>query len=349
MLLLFKRKLLACSTNETILQCHMQPRYPEYPHQHYAAVGAPSVQGFQDLEATSNHRASDKRPNAIGPSSGLISIKVIPGVAVLTPKPISGRRGKNGPLIHSGHTGEKYGPTDTRYSIKEQYSFLGIPAAGTSDLKKKENITIYSGAGMVEAIATHSLKFGQKFTWLPPPINTPDEVKSIQDTRNAMSRLGATNYVPTQLVPIDAELLTDCLEPMVEVFVGILKSSRDAPTALGKFGALANTKNPRERIAYQGIWVPALATSTLTGVAPLDIALATWFGQLSQKMSLAEIQAKLTNGGLVGNFTADNSKQSRNAMVSFNAAISTAKELVRPVGTALDSAEPGAPFRLILE
>jgi hypothetical protein len=325
----------------------MQPRYPEYPHQHYSAVGAPSIQGYQDLEATMNHRAGDKRPKTIGPSSGLVSMKVMPGVAVLTPKPVTGRRAKNGPMIHSGHTGEKFSDTDNRYSLKDQYIFLGIPAAGSSDLKKKEQITIYTGAGMVEIIATHTLKFGQEFTWLPPPINTPDEVKSIQDTRTAFNRLGAPNYIPTQLVPVDAELLTDTLGPVVDVFVKILKDNATAVAAAGAAAALRDSKNPYQRMFYQAIWIPADNLFRIVGGTTLDLAIGTWLGPLSKKMSIAEIRGKMT-AGLQPNVDAQRVKDSMNAMVGFNAAISSAKEAARTVGVALDSAEPGAPFRAIL-
>lgn len=329
----------------------MQPRYPEYPYPHYSAVGAPSIQGFQDLEATNNHRAADKRNKTIGPSAGLASMKVMPGVAVLTPKPVSGRRPKNGPIIHSGHTGEKFSDTDNRYTLKEQYIFLGVPAAGTSDLKKKEQITIYTGAGMVEMIATHALRFGQEFTWLPPPINTPDEVKSIQDTRTAFNRLGAPSYVPTQLVPVDAELLTDTLGPVVDVFVKILKTSATSAAATISCAALAQSKIPYERMFYQAIWTPAVrAVAIFGGAAPtaLDLAIVTWLGPLSKKMTIVEIQSKLT-GAYQGNINAQNVKESMNAMVGFNAAISSAKEAAKTVGIALDSVEPGGPFRAILK
>lgn len=291
----------------------------------------------------------------MGPSSGVESMKVMRGVPVLTPNPVAGRRADNGPLIESGHSGEKYDEKDTQYSLKARHLWFGIPEANTTTTDRIEHITINNGTGSMTTYATDTVSFGDQITWMPPPVNTENFTEETQATRGAYSKLGSPGFIPTRLLPVTHGLLTDSLTPMIVRAVEIFNKSPDNAILVNNMQALKNSPDTVDKAVYWAIYMQAVPAAKVLRLLESHVIVALWGGILEQKGAeklerfISGADANAINASKVAYASEGFKKESKDAFNGFHMAISSMKEAVRPIGVALDAANPGETFRICLK
>lgn len=318
--------------------------------QYHASVANLTVQGRSNPKKVEKLRndVAEETPS-FGPSSGANSMTVIKGVPCLyTPQRV-GRRGEEGTLIESGHTGESYKTTDTRWSLKAKKRWFGVPEAKSQGADSSEMITISKGSGKVDVFATHAVAVGDEITWNYPPVNTADASKKISNVRDVSAKHGVPGYIPTFMEPVTGVLLTDCLMPSFDIVVKILNSSADEGEATAALELLKDSEDTFEKAAYYMIYLPGAKMSRFmqgSGWSGVSLAIVMYGGLLNQKG--ARDMQKFIDPRYRAFIIPATLKDSLNSFHSFHAAISSLKEACRPVGIALSSANAGEVYQLAL-
>lgn len=338
------------STTDSVVMVEPKWRGPVTGETDWSSVANLTFNGRSHPEKVQKLRNEDaSKPNAFGPSSGAKSMSVIKGVPVLVERSRPGRRGEEGMLIQSGHTGERFSATATRWSEKAKKRWGGIPEANSASIETSEMITVSSGSGSVVTYATHAVGYGDDVTWMYPPINTPQYDKEVSDVRSKFNKFGVPGFIPTFLVPVTDNLLTDSLTPMYDLLVKIINSSVDGDVLSNNLAALKDSEDTYEKALYYGIYLPMAALSPFlpNGLTTGYLVVASNYGILEQR-GARELQ-KFAPVAQRAAFNDLNKKKSLNGFHAFHAAISSMKLACRPIGVAMDSANPGDSFRLALK
>lgn len=323
-----------------------------FPNRTYTSVAATSINAESNPKGDAENRTREIGDNVIDNLASKEACQLFPHTFVMTAKATPGRRSDKPPLILSGWTGTKFNNTDTMWDLKKKRVGLGVAVSSNVDpsLNDVETHTIET-SGLLTALATGQYAVGDRLTPLPPDINTPNYTTDVTSLRRAGAYFTGGKTVPVNLVRVTPDLELRTLDPAINRFV---KAVGDASTRLelvANLTQLANSTNPMDVLANR-LFVESI--STLVSVLNLDAYDAILIhncGVIGLRLPKAaqKVPALATDKNKVGAaYTEDKIKGSWDRFVDVHAAISEAKEAVRPIGVAVTSANPGQLFQLNL-
>lgn len=324
-----------------------------FPNRTYTSVAATSINAESNPKGDAENRARESGDGIIDTIASKESCQLFPHTFVTTARATPGRRSEKPPLILSGYTGTKYNKTDNMWDLKKKRAGLGVAVSGNVDpsLNDVETHTIET-SGLVTAVATGQYAVGDRLTWLPPDINTDNYNTDVSSLRRAGAYFTGGKTVLVNLVRVTPELELRTMDPAINRFVKIVGDATTSNDLNLSIQSLSKSSNPIDVLAYR-LFVQPLDTLIRTlAVDPIDAVLIHNCGVIGLRLgakALPKVQKLATNKPNIDRaYTEDMINNSWSAFVNVHAAISDAKEAVRPIGVAETSANPGQLFQLNL-
>lgn len=324
-----------------------------YPNRTYTSVASTSVNAESNPKGDAENRARETGDQVIDTLASKEACQLFPHTFVTTARATPGRRSDKPPLILSGYTGTKFNNSDNMWDLKKKRVGLGVTVSGNVDpsLNDVETHTVET-SGLVTAVATGQYGVGDRLTWLPPDINSPNYDTDVSSLRRAGAYLTGGKTVLVNLVRVTPELELRTMDPAINRFVKIIADANTVDELRAAIASLGKSSNPMDALAYRLFVQPLDTLIKVMGLNTIDALLIHNCGVIGLRLgakSLPKVQKLAPNRVLVESaYTDDRINNSWSAFVNVHAAISDAKEAVRPIGVAETSANPGQLFQLNL-